>query len=280
MDRRQFLLAAAVLAAGCSRKGDPVTGAATQSAPLGLQLYTVRDLMAEDVAATLALVAGIGYREVEFAGYFDWTPADMRRLLSDTGLAAPSTHIGYADFVADVSRVVEHAAALGHEFVVVPAVPEDERATLDDYLRHAENFNRWSEACGKAELRFGYHNHMYEFDPIDGRIPYDVLLSETDPKRVQMELDLAWATGGNADALAYFQAWPGRFPLCHLKDITETREETDIGAGNVAFAGILAQAEQAGLEHGFVERDHPADARVSIQHNFDSIDPLWAKHMS
>jgi sugar phosphate isomerase/epimerase len=280
MDRRQFLLAAAVVAAGCSRRSEPVTDVAAQTAPLGLQLYTVRDLMAEDAAATLALVAEIGYREVEFAGYFDWTPADMRKLLSDTGLAAPSTHIGYEDFAANVGRVVEHAAAVGHEFVVVPAVPEGERATLDDYLRHAENFNRWSEACGKAGLRFGYHNHMFEFDAIDGRIPYDVLLSETDPEGVQMELDLAWATGGNADALAYFQAWPGRFPLCHLKDITEAREETDIGDGQVAFAEILAQAGQAGLEHGFVERDHPADARASIRRNYDSMSPLWARHVS
>jgi sugar phosphate isomerase/epimerase len=280
MDRRQFLLAAAVLAAGCSRKHEPATDAAAQTAPLGLQLYTVRDLMAEDMAATLALVAEVGYREVEFAGYFDRSPADVRRLLSDTGLTAPSTHIGYGDFAADVARVVDHAAAVGHEFVIVPSVPEEERATLDDYLRHADNFDRWSEACGKAGLRFGYHNHMFEFEAIDGRIPYDVLLSETDPGRVLMELDLAWATGGNADVLAYFQAWPGRFPLCHLKDITEAREETDIGDGHVAFAEILAQAGQAGLVHGFVERDHPADARASIRRNYDSMSPLWASHIS
>lgn len=280
MDRRQFILAAAVLAAGCSRQSNPVAAAVTESPPLGLQLYTVRDLMAEDVAATLALVAGIGYREVEFAGYFDIAPADMRRLLTDAGLIAPSTHIGYGDFVEDVNRVVDHAVAVGHEFIVVPAVPDDERATLDDYRRHAENFNRWSEACAKAGLRFGYHNHMYEFDEIEGRIPYDVLLSDTDAARVEMELDLAWATGGNADALAYFEAWPGRFPLCHLKDITETKEETDIGDGNVAFAEILAHAKQAGLEHGFVERDHPADARGSIRRNYDSIQPMWNKYRS
>lgn len=279
MDRRQFLLAAAVFAAGCSRESNPVAAAVTRSAPLGLQLYTVRDLMAEDVAATLALVAEVGYREVEFAGYFDIAPAEMRRLLADAGLAAPSTHIGYGDFVADVNGVVDHAAAVGHAFIVVPAVPDDERASLDDYRRHAENFNRWSEACAKAGLRFGYHNHMYEFDEIDGKIPYDVLLSETDAARVEMELDLAWATGGDADALAYFEAWPGRFPLCHLKDITETKEETDIGDGKVAFADILAHAKQAGLEHGFVERDHPADARLSIQRNYDSIHPLWQKQM-
>lgn len=252
----------------------------TASPPLGLQLYTVRDLMAEDVAATLALVADAGYGEVEFAGYFDIAPADIRRLVADAGLTAPSAHIGYGDFVGGVDRVIDHAAAVGHEFVVVPAMPEDERASLDDYRRHADNFNRWSEACANAGLRFGYHNHSFEFDEIDGVLPYDVLLSATDPERVEMELDLAWARGGNADALAYFESWPGRFPLCHIKDLDENGDEVNIGDGDVAFEAIFGHADRAGLEHGFVERDHPADARQSIKRNYDAIHALWKKHMT
>lgn len=279
MDRRQFILAAAVLAAGCSRQGNPLAAAVTAPAPLGLQLYTVRDLMAQDVAGTLALVADIGYREVEFAGYYDLPPGDVRRLVADSGLTAPSAHVGYGEFQDDVTRVIEHAAAVGHTFIVVPAVPEDERATLDDYRRHAENFNRWGEACGNAGLRFGYHNHMYEFDEIDAQVPYDLLLAETDPAWVEMELDLAWAHGGKADPLAYFEAWPGRFPLCHVKDLNANREEVDIGEGDVDFARIFKHANQAGLEHGFVERDHAADARQSIESNYESIQPLWTKHM-
>lgn len=280
MDRRRFILAAAVLAAGCSRKAGPVAAPVTGSAPLGLQLYTVRDLMAQDVAATLALVADAGYAEVEFAGYFDIAPADIRRLVTDAGLTAPSAHIGYGEFEEDVDRVIDHAAAVGHEFVVIPAVPEDERAILDDYRRHAANFNRWSEACAAAGLRFGYHNHEFEFGEIDGVVPYDLLLEETDPDRVEMELDLAWARAGNADALAYFETWPGRFPLCHIKDLDANGEEANIGDGDVAFGAIFAQAEKAGLEHGFVERDHPADARRSIRRNYDAIHALWTKHMA
>ena len=273
-------MAAAVLAAGCSRKSGPVAAPVTESAPLGLQLYTVRDLMVQDVAATLALVADAGYGEVEFAGYFDIAPADIRRLVAGAGLTAPSAHIGYGEFQDNVRRVIDHAAAVGHQFVVIPSVPGDERATLDDYRRHADNFNRWSEACTAAGLRFGYHNHEYEFGEIDGVLPYDLLLSETDPDRVEMELDLAWARAGNADALAYFQSWPGRFPLCHIKDLDENGEEADIGAGDVAFESIFAQAERAGLEHGFVERDYPADARQSIRRNYDAIHALWTKYMA
>lgn len=288
MDRRQFIVAAAALAAGCSRREPPPPAAVTEEpapdattgqAPLGLQLYTIRELMAEDVVAALELVAAIGYREVEFAGYFGVPPAEMRNHLLNAGLDAPAAHIGYGDFAADVTAVIEHALAVGHRFVVVPAVPDGERATLDDYRRHAENFNRWAEACGDAGLRFGYHNHAFEFEQTDGQLPYDLLLSETNPERVEMELDLAWARAGNADPLAYFEAWPGRFPLMHIKDLDAGGNEADIGSGDVAFARVFARAEQAGLEHGFVERDHPADVRESIRRNYAAIQPLWTRYM-
>jgi sugar phosphate isomerase/epimerase len=279
MNRRDFILAATAFAAGCSRENSSTAGAMNDLAPLGLQLYTVRELMAEDVAATLELVARIGYREVEFAGYFDKLPQDMQRLVAAAGLRAPSTHIGYGDLLADVNQVIDHAATVGHQYVVVPAVPDGERGTLDDYLRHADNFNRWSEASASAGLRFAYHNHSFEFEEIDGKVPYHVLLSETDPARVQMELDLAWARRGNADPLGYFDAWPGRFPLIHIKDLDERQEEADIGDGDVPFERVLEHAKLAGLQHGFVERDHPADARQSIQRNYDAIQSLWNKYM-
>jgi sugar phosphate isomerase/epimerase len=279
MDRRQFILAATALAAACSRQQEPPAADVSEARRLGLQLYTVRELMAEDVAATLQLVAGTGFREVEFAGYFDLPPEEMLRYLLDAGLEAPSTHVGYDEFTANVTAVIEHALAMGHRFVVVPAVPDGERATLDDYRRHAENFDRWAEACSNAGLRFGYHNHAFEFEEIDGQLPYDLLLSQTDPKRVQMELDLAWARGGNADPLLYFEAWPGRFPLIHIKDLDSTGNEADIGTGDVAFARVFAHAKEAGIEHGFVERDHPADVRQSIRNNYAAIQPLWARYM-
>lgn len=285
MDRRSFIIssamaAAAGFAAGCSRKAEESGALTATTAPLGLQLYTVRDLMAEDVVATLELVAGVGYEEVEFAGYFDIPPAEIRRQLDAFGLRAPSTHVGYEAFAANADAVIEHALAVGHEFVVVPAVPGDQRATLDDYRRHAENFNRWGEACRNGGLRFGYHNHDFEFTGIDGRIPYDVLLSETDARNVEMELDLAWARAGNADPLEYFEAWPGRFPLCHIKDLDANGNDADIGDGDVAFERIFSHAKQAGLQHGFVERDYPADARESIRRNFGAISGLWSKYLS
>lgn len=279
MNRRIFILAAAAVAAGCTRQSDRTAATTTENVPLGLQLYTVRELMEQDVVATLELVAGIGYQEVEFAGYFDIPPEEMKKHLADAGLDAPSTHIGYEEFARDAEAVVDHALAVGHRFIVVPAVPESERATLDDYRRHAENFNRWSEACVAAGLRFGYHNHMYEFDRIDGKIPYDLLLESTDPAKVEMELDLAWARGGHADPLAYFRAWPGRFPLIHIKDLDGSGNEVDVGSGDVAFSKVFEHKAQAGLEHGFIERDHAADVRESIKQNHAAIQPLWNRYM-
>lgn len=279
MHRRQFILAAAALAAACSRQQEPPEPAMTEEGPLGLQLYTVRELMAEDIGSTLELVARTGYREVEFAGYFGVPPEEMRRYLLNAGLDAPAAHIGYGEFAANAAQVVEHALAMGHRFVVVPAVPDGERSTLDDYRRHAENFDRWAEICSNAGLRFGYHNHSFEFEEIGGQLPYDLLLSETDPERVEMELDLAWARGGNADPLAYFEAWPGRFPLVHIKDLDSAGNEADIGTGDVGFARVFAHAQEAGLEHGFVERDHPADVAESIRKNYAAIQPLWTRYM-
>jgi sugar phosphate isomerase/epimerase len=234
--------------------------------------------MAEDVAATLDLVASIGFAEVEFAGYFGHSPAGMRGLLEAAGLAAPAAHIAKERFASDLERTIEDAAAVGHSYVVVPWLPDTERS-LDDYRRHAEDFNRYGEACAAAGLRFAYHNHEFEFEETDGEIPYDVLLAETDPTLVQMELDLAWARAGNADPVAYFTAWPGRFPMLHLKDL-RAGEEADIGTGEVDFDAVLAHADLAGLKHGFVERDNAVDPAGSLQVSHDAMRPIWTKYMA
>ena len=278
MDRRAFLIAAASAVAGCSGGGGAGGSSAAKKLPLGVQLYTVRDLMAADVAATLDLVAAAGFEQVEFAGYYDRSPAEWRRLLGASGLEPVSAHVGKAQFSEDHDRVIAHAADMGHEYLVIPSVPDSERANLDDYRRHAADFNRWGEACADAGIQFAYHNHMFEFDETEGEIPYDLLLNETDPELVKMQLDFCWATGADADAIAYFEAWPGRFPLCHLKDYADGRD-ADIGTGSVDFDALLARADTAGLKHGFVERDRPEDSAESIRANYSAILATWNRHM-
>lgn len=279
MDRRTFLLAAAAMAAGCSRTAETQVTAMNKTAPLGIQLYSVRDLMAADVAATLQLIANNGYREVEFAGYFDRSPADLKAILDGVGLQAPSAHVPYNAFLEDPEKLLEQATAMGHQYLVVPWL-DTEMRSLDNYREHAENFNRWGELCRGAGIQFAYHNHEFEFEVSDGMLPFDLLLDETDPSLVQFELDLAWARAANADSVAYFKAWPGRFPMLHIKDLDADGNEADIGDGDVAFASIFEHLATAGVKHGFIERDNSKNIEHSLQHNFDAIEPLWSSHMN
>jgi sugar phosphate isomerase/epimerase len=215
---------------------------------VGLQLYTVRTLMAEGVERTLEMVAEVGYREVEFAGYFERTPRE--------------------------EETIETAATLGHRYLVLPSLPSEDHDSLDDYRRIGNEMNRIGEVCRASGLRFAYHNHAFEFQRMDGRIPFDVLLEETDPQLVQIELDLFWIIDGGQDPLAYFEAHPGRFHLCHIKDRLADGTMVEVGAGEIDFAAMFAQAENAGLEHYFVEHDQPNDPGASVRESYRHLSRL------
>lgn len=279
MDRRSFLITAMAVSAGCTRATEIPEAEAGDTAPLGIQLYSVRDSMAVDIAATLELVASMGYREVEFAGYFEHKPVQIRSMLDAAGLQAPSAHLPYSAFLEDPVKVLEKATAMGHQFVVVPRLDANLR-TLDHYRHHAENFNRWGELCKEAGIQFAYHNHQFEFEETEGVIPFDLLLAETETSLVKFELDLAWARAANVDSVAYFKAWPGRFPMLHIKDFDASGNETDIGEGDVPFAVIFKYLHVAGVKHGFIERDNAKDIRYSLQKNYNAIEPLWSSHLS
>jgi sugar phosphate isomerase/epimerase len=256
------------------------SGATAASRPtgraIGLQLYTVRNLMERDVEGTLAKVAEIGYREVEFAGYFGRDPKQLRATLDRLRLTAPSTHRSLDELRKDLTGELAAAQALGIQYVVCPFIPEQQR-TLADYRRFAGEFNRWGKACRERGLRFAYHNHDFEFKPTDGKIPYDLLLAETDPQTVEMELDLFWITNAGHDPLAYFERYRGRFPLWHVKDMRDLRgaqEMVAVGEGDVDFGRIFARAEQAGLTHFFVEHDNPADPLASVRTSYGTLQRL------
>jgi len=150
---------------------------------------------------------------------------------------------------------------------VIAWIPAEERHTLDDYKRWAERLNRAATEAKAAGLQFAYHNHDFEFVPLDGKLPYDVLLTETDPKLVQLEMDLYWIVKGGQDPLAYFARWPGRLPMVHVKDSAGPPDHrmVEVGAGKIDFKKIFAQSDQAGIRHYFVEHDEPADPFASIR---------------
>jgi sugar phosphate isomerase/epimerase len=225
--------------------------------PIGIQLYTVRRELAKDVEGTLAKLAAIGYREVEFAGYPEGTAKSLRAILDRLHLRAPSGHVGTQALRTDWARTLEQAAAVGQRYVVVAFIPQEERRTADDWKRIAAAFNRAGEAAKAAGLQFCYHNHDFEFVPLDGALPYDLLLAGTDPRLVRLELDLYWITKGGRDPLDYFAKWPGRFPLVHVKDMDATPNKffADVGKGTIDFRRIFRRARQAGIEHYFYEQD-------------------------
>ena len=288
MDRRRFVensLGAGLLLTCAGR-------AAGGGRPLpeawGLQLYTVRSLMASDVERTLADVARIGYGEVEFAGYFGRTPAQIRAALDAEGLTAPAVHLSLGELRTGFEAHAEAAAEIGHRYLVLPYLAGRERpgsgggeeptALVAGYRRLADELNSIGERCDQAGLRFAYHNHDFELQAVEVDEeevrPLDVMLENTDPDLVRFEIDLFWLVHGGGDPLDYFWRHPGRFELCHVKDRTPRGEMVDVGAGVIDFEGIFERDGQAGLIHYFVEHDSPPDPTASVRASYEYLASL------
>jgi sugar phosphate isomerase/epimerase len=234
--------------------------------------------MKEDFAGTLQKVAAIGFKEVEFAGLFELAPKDVRALLDKNGLTTPASHVDWATVENKLPETLEMAKILGQKFIVVPYVGEAERKQPDIWKRAVDLFNKAGKESQKAGIQFAYHQHGFEFVPSDalgGKLPYDYLLENTDPALVKMELDICWAVAAEQDPVAYFNRYPGRFPLVHVKDWLKdgsqasayagalgqgtkfTGQMTNVGAGSIDWKRIFGQADKAGIKHYIVEYDNP-----------------------
>jgi sugar phosphate isomerase/epimerase len=258
---------------------------------VGVQLYTVRDAMKSDFEGTIAKVAQIGYKEVEFAGYFDHSPKDISVLLKKNGLTSPSCHVPYDTVEKKWSEQIEASHTIGHKFIVCPWIEPKQRQEPDGYKRAADLFQKAGEVSKKAGIQFAYHNHTFEFQPseaLGGKLPYDILLA-TDPNYVKMELDLCWISVAGKDPIEYFNKYPGRFPLVHVKDMKvlpkgaegptaspdkEMPNMTDVGSGVIDWKHIFSHDQKAGIQHYFVEHDFPADAFASITKSYAYLSTL------
>lgn len=278
LDRRGFLKGIAGMGIGAALL--PYAGCAMAQAAgaperrIGVQLYTVRDRLARDFEATLRQVAALGYKEVEFAGYYDRTPQQVRALLDATGLSAPSTHLGVQAFRDNLGQVLTTARAVGHHWLVVPWLAEAER-TVEGYQRLAAELNRYGAAAREQGMKMGYHNHDFEFAALPGgRTGMDILLADTDPALVDIELDLFWTVKAGHDPVAIFERHPGRFPMWHVKDMADIKgaqRMVEVGAGEIDFGRIFAHAERSGMRHFFVEHDEPADSLESIRTSYQNL---------
>jgi len=289
MNRRNFLQTAGTVTAAtlfASRFG--FAAAEHKIDKVGVQLYTVRDLMKDDFDGTIAKVAKVGYKEVEFAGYFGRTGKQVRAVLDKNGLTAPSTHVQWDELDDKFPSVIETSKEIGLKYIICPWIPEEIRKSPDIWKQAADKFNKCGEASKKAGMQFGYHNHWFEFLPVDGKLPYDALLKMCDANLVKMELDLCWISTTGTDPLKYFNEYPGRFPLVHVKDVKtmpkitsggsqnfgDTVDLTEVGSGVIDWKKIFAQADKAGIKHYIVEHDHPKQPIESITASYDYLSKL------
>ena len=278
LSRRQWLAGSAALAtlAACA----PVArSGAAATRPIGLQLYTVRELFSRDPMGTLEQVAAIGYREVEYGGggYDQMDHAALRATMDRLGLASPSLHMGYDALASDFDRSVGIAKTLGADTIVVPWMGEEHR-TAEGWRAAVANFSRWAERLKSAGLGFAYHNHDFEFTvKPGGRSLFDTLVADTDPELVQIEFDLFWAVAAGEDPKAIIRRLPGRIYAYHVKDRTADGKMTSVGEGTIDFADIFTLNEVAGVKHFYVENDQsPAPYLPDIQTSFAALSRLRA----
>jgi len=271
--RRTFLAQAGLVAAGVVIKPNLLSAKSTNG--VGLQLYSLRDQLPKDVKGVIAQVAKAGYKEVETfgfnqqTGYWGLPGKDFGQLLKDNGLSTPSGHYGLDQYFGegktdDLKAYIEVANTIGQTYIIIPSLNHNFIKTVDDCKAVADKMNKIAEICKASGLKLGYHNHNFEWHPVGDTTFYDVVLNNTDPKLVNMEMDLYWVVRAGQDPIAIFQKHPGRFTFVHIKDRDKTNANlnTEIGNGDIDFKTILGKAKLAGIKHFIVE-----------QENYTNIDP-------
>ena len=279
--------------------------------PIGLQLYTLGDLMITDPKGTLDKLAAIGYKELESAGsqkgnFYGYKPKEFAAMVKAAGMHWRSAHVGGAPFTmgqimkmaktaedsARIQKMMEKfknapkplnltdnyqqladdAAEGGLSYLVCSSIPV---ATMDEIKAAVDVFSKTGEACKKNGVQFAYHNHQTEFDEIDGHRPFDYILNNTDSQLVKMELDLAWATKAKQDPVALFKLHPGRYPLWHVKDLDKnTMNPTEVGSGIIDFKRIFDNAKESGMKYFFVEQDQAPQPLQNVTNSFNYLRKL------
>lgn len=279
LSRRSFLTGAALAASGALL---PRALHAAASAPpvIGLQLFTVRNQLAKDYVGTLHRVSALGYRQVEAAGFFGHSAAQVKQIMSGAGLDCLSAHYSLPDLLKSTGAIIDYAHTLGLHYVICasPWSPDPAHLvnypggawqgilhamTLDDWRWTAAQLNRVGEKMRSAGLKFGYHNHTMGFLRHGNTTGYQIILSETNPSNVTLELDCGWAFAAGQNPAHMLLAHRGRFSMLHIKDMKPApagtfpgdRVPTEVGLGVIDWPPIFKAAEQTGIRHYFVEQD-------------------------
>jgi sugar phosphate isomerase/epimerase len=235
---------------------------------VGIQLYTFRKEMMTDPKGTLKIIADLGIKQVESASsnlglFYGLKPAEMKQTCNDLGMTLRS---GHTSIDSKWQTTIEQAKESGQEYLICSTLPYQGQ-TADNYKKVAERFNKAGEECKAVGIKFGFHNHNAEFQEDNGQVLYDVLLKNTDPELVHMEMDLGWVIAAGKDPFDYFKNYGARFPLWHLKDMKGKRS-TEFGNGTLDIAGLLKKSKEAGMKYFFIEQEeYPVSALESMKIN-------------
>jgi sugar phosphate isomerase/epimerase len=282
--RRDFLRVAATgLAALAFRKSSLAVGT---EHPIGVQLYTVREQAEKDLPKVLQQIQAIGYKEVElYWDVYNRPAAELRRIIGDHGLTAPSGHLNYEGLPSKL----DYARELGLQWVVCPMLPQSMWNSLDNFKQAAGQFNKWAEQAHSLGMKFAFHNHNYEFKQFGDSTGFDTLVASTDPKLVHFEMDCYWITQAGRDPVQMMQKLGNRVRMLHLKDrkpgsppsqqLNDAAGHfTEVGNGSIPWDKVLQKAKQIGVEHYFVEQDKcdkPPIESLAISYKY--LKPLFAK---
>ncbi len=248
----------------------------TRSMP-ALQLFTLREAVDRDYIGTLQQIAALGYRAVEVVHLGGMTPAAFREQLDALGLSAVAMHVPYQQLKDDIQQVIETAKGIGAAYVVCPWLVPEMRTSADSYREVARTLNAAGQACKDAGLQVCYHHHDFEFEQHDGKTGFDILIEDTDPTRVQFEIDVYWAAFAGIDPVGLLHSLSGRVPLVHLKDMAadESRTFAEVGHGQLDIPGILAACDEIGVEWRIVEQDRSSrDPMESVQMSIEYLREL------
>ena len=271
--RRMFLKNSGSLALGAAFLSSFELSGKKTSNP-GIQLYTVRAEMMEDAVGTLKKLAAIGIKQIESAAsnkgyYYGLKPTEIKKICSDLGMTLRSGHIQLND---KWKQTMADAELAGQEYLVCSSMPSHGQ-TVENYKRVSDQFNKAGKECKERGLKFAYHNHDFEFEQEGGKLLYDVMLENTDPSLVGMELDLGWVVASGNDPLAYFKKHTGRFPLWHLKDMDLVKKQsTEFGRGGLDIQKMFDNRQLSGLKYFFIEQEEYSHTPMeSMQQNMDYL---------
>lgn len=312
--RRQFLKKTGILTAAALSPLQDIFAEMGMKNQIGIQLFSLPKMLSENFVGGIKMLSQMGYKELELygpfpfstesaqkrwsavtpqlgfsgSGYFGKSIQEVKTILADNGLKTPAMHTDLDTLQNGMDKLGEAAHSLGQTYVTLPAIPDEKRQTIDDYKRIAEAFNKIGENAKRNGIKFGYHNHGYGIKPMNGQIPLQIILDNTDPNLVFFELDIFWTASGGANPIDYLTKYPNRYKMLHLKDMKEKKEfsgdggnasqwiplfsnMTTAGDGVLDLKGIVKKAKEIGVEHYFVEQDMVASPEIALKRSLEYL---------